>query len=230
MDYSEFEWGKFGELYQFHKDSITNEIFVNRIYEKIFKVEDGDIVVDFGSSVGPFPFTLHDRKVKYLYCIEPSPMEFPTLLRNVGKLPFGAICINKGLAAKSGKAIFDLWGENKLTEWAAISFKDFRKKYKLKKIDFLKTDCEGAEYDIFNIENFSWIFANVRKIAGEFHLSTPELIEKFIKFRDLYLKTFNTAVTVYTVDGIDVTDRLYTDWFIQYFNEVIIYIDNKKIN
>ena len=58
---------------QWHKDAITKEIFEDKLYEKFFTVEEGDIVMDFGSSVGPFTYSILDNKPKHVYCIEPSP-------------------------------------------------------------------------------------------------------------------------------------------------------------
>jgi len=44
-----FNWGPTSEWY---KDQLTREMFEENIYEKYFPVEEGDIVVDFGASIG----------------------------------------------------------------------------------------------------------------------------------------------------------------------------------
>ncbi len=98
-------------------------------------------------------------------------------------------------------------------------------KNNIKNIDFLKTDCEGGEYDIFSIENLFWIKENVTKIAGEWHLDTPETKTKFRFFRDTYLRLFPKH-NVNAVDGTDIKWNLWNDRFIEYYNQVIIYIDN----
>jgi hypothetical protein len=100
------------------------------------------------------------------------------------------------------------------------------KDYNIQKIDFLKSDCEGGEYDIFNAENLLWIKQNVCKIVGEWHLRTPELKEKFRIFRDTYLRLFpNFKVRSY--NGINIEEKLWTDEFIDTFTEIMIYIDNR---
>ena len=38
---------------KYHKDSITKEIFYEKLYEKFTEVKEGDIVLDVGASVGP---------------------------------------------------------------------------------------------------------------------------------------------------------------------------------
>ena len=228
----EFDWGEANDWF---KKVIGEEIFVNQIYEKVVKINDGDLVVDLGASVGPFGYSLRNRKLKHLYCIEPSPQQFITLELNSKKLPFPTTCINKGIGGTTGTCEMELWGTYKdqgiqqfeIGHAPSISFKDFIKTYSIETIDFLKTDCEGGEYDVFNIENFSWIHANVRKIVGEWHLQTPEMILKFVKFRDLYLRSFDNF-EIRSVDGFNITDSLYTDWFVGYFKQIIIHIDNSK--
>ncbi len=98
--------------------------------------------------------------------------------------------------------------------------------YNIQKIDFLKSDCEGGEYDIFSTENLFWIKQNVRKIVGEWHMRTPELKQKFREFRDVYLRVFpNFKVRSY--NGFNIEEKLWTDEFIDVFTEIIIYIDNR---
>jgi hypothetical protein len=107
-----------------------------------------------------------------------------------------------------------------------ITFQRFVDLYSIEKIDFLKTDCEGEEYDIFTGENFSFIKEKVRKIPGEWHLGNPEMKEKFRNFRNHFLSRFNNY-QVFSVDGIDIKWDLWNENFINYYNEVIIYIDNR---
>lgn len=233
MEDFEFAWGKSNAWFRF---TIADEIFANRIYEKFFKVEDGDTVLDLGASVGPFPYSIRNVNVKDLYCLEPSLEEFTTLCANAEKMSFPVTCINKGISSKSGTDVFEIWGnyegtkqQYEMGEAESLSFKDLIAEHKIEKIDFLKTDCEGGEYDVFNIENFSWINANVKKIAGEFHLKTPELKDKFRKFRNLYLNTF-TNYEVLAVDGTNIKWDLFNEHFVQYYTEIIIYIDNRQTN
>jgi hypothetical protein len=99
-------------------------------------------------------------------------------------------------------------------------------KVNIKQIDFLKSDCEGGEYDIFNIENLFWIKENVKKISGEWHLRTPELKQKFKVFRDTYLRIFPNY-QVLSFNGVDIKWNLWNDDFIDYYSEIMIYIDNR---
>jgi hypothetical protein len=97
----------------------------------------------------------------------------------------------------------------------------------IEKIDFLKTDCEGGEYDIFNIENLIWLKQNMSKAVGEWHLQTPEEKQKFREFRDVFLRVFPNH-EIFSVDGVNIKWDLWNEHFIEYYSQVIIHIDNRN--
>ena len=227
-EFKNFNWGTQNDWYI---NSIKDEIFGQRIYERFFEVNPGDVVVDVGASLGPFTYSILNKKPKHVFCFEPCEEEFPTLIKNTLGHPVSHLL--KGISSVNG-----LVDENKLfnsvmgtqNKMETITFKRFLELYDLPKIDFLKTDCEGGEYDIFTDENFNYIKNNVKKIAGEWHLNEryyPGVKEKFREFRDKYLSQFDN-IQVFSVDGIDIKWDLWNDHFIEYYSEVIIYIDNRK--
>jgi hypothetical protein len=108
----------------------------------------------------------------------------------------------------------------------STTFDKIREEHGITKIDFLKTDCEGGEYSIFNNKNFFWIKENVRKVVGEWHLENPERKQQFRVFRDTYLRLF-PKVHVYSVDGVDIKWDLWNEHFLDYYYQVLIYIDNR---
>jgi len=244
IDLKNFDWGwmdkplKVGEntfVYQilsdntkkhishYHRDLIIKEIFEKKLYEKFFKVENGDLVVDVGASLGPFTYSILHKNPKHVYCFEPSIKEFKTLNKNVRGYP--VTTINKGVSnVNSIVQSNQLFAGEK--EMETITFKTFIENYSIDQIDFLKTDCEGGEYDIFNKENEEFILNNVKKIVGEWHLSTKELKNKFREFRDTYLKLFNNY-EVYSLDGTNIKWDLWNEHFLEYYTEVIINIDNR---
>lgn len=239
IDYSRFDWGWMDEptnlihiyndgrekhLGQYHKDALISEIFTNgSIYEKFFEVEEGDIVLDIGASIGPFTFSILNKKPKHVFCIEPSYREFKTLVKNT--LGYPVTTIYKGISKFNS-----LVGSNMLfggeSKMEGITFKSFIELYGLEKIDFLKTDCEGGEYELFTLNNYPFIKENVKKIVGEWHLNTEQNKENFRFFRDNFLKNFD-RIHVFSVDNIDIKWDLWNEHFIEYYNEVIIHIDNR---
>ena len=59
-----------------------------------------------------------------------------------------------------------------------------------------------------------------------FHLRTPELKQKFRDFRDVYLRVFPNH-QVHSFDGVNIKWDLFNEHFMEYYTEVIIYIDNR---
>ena len=208
---------------EYHKNSIIQEIFVEKCYEKFFEVNEGDIVLDICASLGPFTYSILHKKPKQVFCFEPSEGEFKTLVKNLRGYP--VIPIPKGISNVNSIVENELLfgGE---TEMETITFKKFIDLYNVDKIDFIKTDCEGGEYDIFTEDNLDYLRLNVKKVVGEWHLRTPELKEKFRNFRDNILPHFKNY-KVFSIDGIDIKWDLWNDNFINYYTEVIIHIDNR---
>ena len=121
---------------------------------------------------------------------------------------------------------------NQDTSCPTISLKDFVNEYNIDKIDFLKVDCEGGEYEVFNEENYEWIMKNVAKIAGEFHFADINDKRNFIKFRELYLPKNKDNWKILSMDLEDITHKVWdndfvkdNDWDFICFN---LYIDNRK--
>ena len=91
--------GEHKDMGEYHKESIIREIFVDKCYEKFFEVEKGDIVLDVGASVGPFTYSILNKKPKHVFCFEPSEREFKTLVKNTVGNP--VTHINKGISNKN---------------------------------------------------------------------------------------------------------------------------------
>lgn len=237
IDYSNFNWGWMdeptditmtlpdGQVFshgEFHKRGMIQEIFIDRCYEKYFEVNEGDLVVDIGASVGPFTYSILNKKPKHVFCLEPSEREIKTLVKNTLGNP--VTHINKGISDKNSIVKSDMMfgGES---EMESITFEKLITLYGLEKIDFLKTDCEGGEYYIFTPENLDYIKNNVRKISGEWHLKFPDEKEKFRNFRDNILSQFQNY-EVNSVDGIDIKWDLWNEHFIEYYNQIHLFINN----
>jgi FkbM family methyltransferase len=218
-----FNWGNMLKI-NGYVDVINEEIFVNNIYEKFFKVQENDVIVDIGASVGPFLYSVLDRNFKQAYCIEPQKDLFETMKLNLKSS--NITLINKGVADKDDEVLISSAYDTTEGRFLinGMRFDTFLKTYNIEHIDFLKMDCEGAEYDVFNDENLLWIKQNVRKIAAEIHLSSESLLKKFKHFRDTYLKQFE-HYEVYSMDGKN--DIKWDIWNNdKLFGMIMLYIDN----
>lgn len=222
MNLENFDWGVINDDTSL-KPVLIQEIFEKNVYTSFYDVKEGDVVVDIGASIGPFVYSILDKNPSQVYAIEPSKNEFPTLVKNTRNHP---VCqINKAIWDGDGitNAIATYFWDGYVE---TMRFKTFIDLYSIQKIDFLKTDCEGGEYFIFNEENIDFLTSSVGVIVGEWHLENPEMKERFRKFRDLYLPRFK-HFEVYSVDGTDIKWDLYNEHFISYYKQVIIHIDNR---
>jgi FkbM family methyltransferase len=236
LKYRQFNWGIIAKN-EWFKNTVEKEIFIDNVYQKFFNVEEGDIVFDVGASAGPFTYFIKEQKPEKVYCFEPHSDLYQTLVENVSNE--NVVCINKAIGSVDGhyptaglfnETLFETCEPENVQTVPSIKFSTFIEENNLTYIDFLKTDCEGGEYDIFNDENLSWIKKNVKKVVGEFHLGTPELKEKFRHFRDTYLKELKNY-EIYSADNVNIKQHLYgTDdgeWFLNYYTTINLYIDNR---
>jgi FkbM family methyltransferase len=230
-----FDWGsnlpEYAEMFE-------TEIFVNKMYEKYFNVNQGDVVVDFGANAGAFSYSIMDKSPSHVYCVEPSPTIISALRKNMEGYP--VTIVNKAITEVSfdeanvpadGVFIHD----NRHGTYSGISFKDFIATNNISKIDFLKFDCEGGEYFIFTDENYDFIKNNVKHMVGEWHITHQEdAVAKFKKFRDTYLKNM-CNFHIFDRNDVEVSHLIFDDSYIENFDaehkhdftgQLIIYINN----
>lgn len=213
-----FNWG--GKT-NWYVDAAIKEIEDYNIYERFFTVEKGDVVVDLGASLGPFTYSILPKNPKLCYVVEPLSYQIGILNSNLGnenvKIIQGAIT--------DKKRIVITWDD--ITESVpTFTFKEFLTENKIDKIDFLKCDCEGGEYDVFQPSNIEFL-KTIPKIVTEFHLNDDENFHqcKFRWFRNNILPLFENY-EVFSLDGVDIKWDLWNDHFLEYYREVIIYIRN----
>lgn len=196
------------------------------VYEKIFKVEKGDVVLDIGAHVGLFSVVAKKRGASKIVAVEPSKLRLDALKRNLEGvenciIPYGIsepeVTIPNGL-------IYD----GLVEDFSGIPFKKLLESSGLNHIDFMKVDCEGGEYDIFSMEYIDWIKNNVKKISGEWHITNNDQKSKFIFFRDNILTKYFKKYEVYSVDGVDIKWQFFTDSFANSYFQFFIYIDNRE--
>jgi autotransporter strand-loop-strand O-heptosyltransferase len=220
-DDHQFDWGKKSDWYV---DAAVKEIFEDNTYERFFEVEEGDVVVDLGASLGPFTYKILPKNPKQCYVVEPLSYQIDVLHRNVGrenvKIIQGAITDKKKIEIS--------WDH--ITESVpTFTFKEFLDENNIKHIDFLKCDCEGGEYDVFQQSNIEFL-KTIPKIVTEFHMRNDDNFHKckFRWFRDNILPQFEN-IQIYSVDGIDIKWDLWNEHFMEWYNEIIVYMDNRGL-
>lgn len=222
----DFDWGI---LSQEFIQTLRREIVKENSYLKFFPVEKGDIVFDVGASVGIFSFSILPFGPGEIHCFEPHESLFETLRKNMeGK----AVLINAGIAEHSGEGILNgVYNPDSMNMWSmpvnakTVDIKSYVERNLPQGVDFLKLDCEGCEYDVFSPNSEDWAKSKVRKVAGEWHLHNDELKQKFTIFRDGFLRALPPEnYWVESMDGVDIKQYLFDDWFIPNYSCIMVYM------
>ena len=140
----DFNWGHAADN-EWFKRTVEKEIFIDNVYQKFFKVEEGDIVFDVGSSVGPFTHFIKDQKPEKIYCFEPHRKLYKNLVENVQD--DNVVLTNKAIGAIDGS--FDTYGlfnseinetcaQENLRTVPSVKFSTFIRENNIDRIDFLK--------------------------------------------------------------------------------------------
>jgi FkbM family methyltransferase len=163
------------------------------------------VIVDIGSNIGTSILFFHDQfPTARIYGFEPHPETFRILQRNVGALPsvevfnYALGSIDKKISLSFDGADFSRFGAKDATasplgtitttECEARHAGEVVKDLGLDRVDLIKIDCEGAEYDVLSalpeemLRHCQWI-------AGEMHdASAFDLLALLATHFDLDLK------------------------------------------
>jgi len=192
------------------------ESFLHKIYNPIgFEIRETDTVIDVGAHIGGFSvLAAKVAKCGKVYSFEPCHENYLQLISNIkiNKLS-NIVAVNEAVSEKTGvvnlyysklcnvahslyqKPTFQ---KSRLKKEAkSIRLDDALKKLKIRKCDFLKMDCEGAEYEIL-LSLKSSMFNKIEKIVCEYHdpmhfkcenlTHTPEELIDFLESKGYLLK------------------------------------------
>lgn len=149
-----------------------SKIVIDDCY-RLMEIQDVRNVLDIGSNIGLFAIAARRRFPKAtIHCYEPNPAIIPYLRSHCTQAECeffpAAIGLRDGrvsLRVTEQGTLFSTTVEDPSGEISEVSFAGAVGK--LGTVDFLKLDCEGAEWDLFE-DLTTW--KSVRHLAMEYHL------------------------------------------------------------
>ena len=190
--------------------SSFKEIFVHEDYRLPYSKKT-KIIVDVGANIGLFSiYSVIRQPQARIYALEADPLNFSILKENIesNSLKDRIQAFNFAVSSKIGETVFY---QSEISGWSSlfktrgsqdgkpvyidtINISTFCKNHGIKKIDFLKVDIEGAEYDVF-LGDRDIFNVSIREIIVEVDRNPRD--EKY-KFNDLvnYMKNFYYNVKI----------------------------------
>ena len=189
----------------FYFTSIPEDDWEIKEYLSRYSIKRGDIVFDVGSYCGysVYNFSKKNGKNGKVYCFEPDEDNYKMLIKNIKAHDLkNVIPIKKGLWSEA--TILEFFKEGALGSSIksmgyrpthsvkfrikVLKLEDAYKEFKLKKINFVKMDIEGAEVEVIEsslefIKNKNIHFAiscHPRNINGR-SINTSEILAKLFK-------------------------------------------------
>ena len=174
--------------------ALTHVWMIQEYSNSGFDINDSDIVIDIGAHIGLFAlFASQFCKQGKIFCFEPIKENYELLVENINSnkikniIPFNFAVSKESDSVKiflnddySGHSMF--LETNNFVIVKSKSLLDIFSENNIQECNFLKLDCEGAEYDIIN--SLPSDFLNkIKKSVIEYHLADthPKLLEQLIK-------------------------------------------------
>lgn len=188
-NYHTTEVGKWGAITKRPLYFLVNDI---EKYEKYYKIEKDNVVFDAGANEGALSI-IYSQKVGAggkVYSFEPDSINIKLLQGNLN-LNAGIEnikVVKKGLWNKSeileffeagnvGSSLFYEDKESKKVTIQGISIDDFVEHKKLKKLDFIKMDIEGAE-----IKALEGAVQTIEKLRPNFAIASYHMVDKKLTY------------------------------------------------
>ena len=183
--------------------ALTHVWMIQEYSDDDFPISNDDVIIDVGAHIGLFAlFASQFCKNGKIFCYEPIKENYKILIENIEMNQIQNIFPNNLAVTKETSRVkiflnddqsgHSMFIQNKnFVEVDSKSLSDIFIDNGIKECDFLKLDCEGAEYEI--IESLSSdLFTKINKTVIEYHMvdTKPELLEQLIN----KLKQFSFSV------------------------------------
>lgn len=162
--------------------TLTGIIAVVFIRKNYGAIDNQNVIVDVGANIGVFSiYAATQAKNATVYAFEPVPANYELLVHNISTngLNDRIRTFKLGVASNSGKrtiylssctlhSLVDEQNQRGIESIDCISLEDIIKVNGLSKIDLLKINCEGAEYEILYSTQRE-CFEKISDIRLEYH-------------------------------------------------------------
>jgi FkbM family methyltransferase len=177
---------------------------------------ENPVIVDIGANVGivSFYFAKKYPNAK-IFAYEPHPLNFQNLVKGIevnnitNIYPFNlAVFSESDMDVKiflhenntSASSVFRFLSSDPFVEVKTISLEDIIKQNNISYIDFLKIDCEGAEFDILeNTDMFYHENIPIKNMFIEFHRFMEKLENKSVDAALEKLKEIKNCKNIKTI-------------------------------
>jgi FkbM family methyltransferase len=161
--------------------NVIGEHFYNTNYKYFIDIDENDIVFDVGFNYGIFSLYALYNNAKKIYGFEPNIDIYNKIynifpeLDKVELYNYAVSDSNKFVKFNSTEdslrsSITIDYNDSVSYDVKCINLYDFIIENNIEQIDFLKIDCEGEEYNIFNSIPDDY-FCKIKKIMVEFHFN-----------------------------------------------------------
>lgn len=169
--------------------AILKEIFCDRIYADFFPFYQDSTIIDIGAHKGLFSLFafLNTGPRSKIIALEPSEKNYQLLTKNIQKnnATKTISTVKKGIAGKSGRYDLQIIDDKNHSIYEsyikilgkevcnvehieALSISDLILQFKIEQIDFMKMDCEGAEFAaLLNLKDE--VLKKIKTLSLEFH-------------------------------------------------------------
>ena len=165
--------------------AVLKDVFLHRVYTpRGFEVQTNSIVIDIGAHVGAFAASAARAAPGVtVYAFEPAPENFALLSSNMARNRLSNVllspCAVTGIGGVRQLHLADSPAEYSLdivkpgavqVAVSSMTLAEIVEQHGIKTIDFLKMDCEGAEYEILEAAVSQGTLRCVSRVAMEAHV------------------------------------------------------------
>lgn len=197
---------------------LIKEIYYDEVYERVFQVERGDVVVDVGANVGSFTLKASKEVGQQgrIIAFEPERRNYDWLCRNLRINKCSKVLpVNSAISDFNGTADFyvkEVPLQNTLLPQTTLSIEthtmatvkvkvrmlsSFLGEFGIDKIDFLKVDAEGVELEVLKGSVELLEDKKIRKISLAAYHSRDQ-----VKIISDFLRNLGYQVSVFRNEGL----------------------------